>query len=233
MTARYLTLAQVAEATGVGTREVAKWVSRRNPNRFRRTKRQGRYWWRADALIEWLTGRGWQDKADAVAQWCVASAGTEVSRRRKPPARQSRRTAVAPPGGMDIFATRDVIAGMLVDTVAGYRGATALEIASSGKAVRDTADILRKIELDCLDVDQRLRRVIPLDYVERIVGRILAEARTNLQTLRYGMVEDLAAMTDTAAISAYLDDRFAASLRALEASYLAAQVDDYRPEAGA
>lgn len=225
----YLTLRQVSEAVGLSSRQVEKWPAKATPNRFRRTKRQGRYWWRADALIAWLSERGLDDKAARLEAWCVANAGTDVPRQ-KPARRRAPRKTAAPAGSMDIFATRDVIAGMLVDTVAGYRGATALEIASSGKAVRDTADILRKIELDCLDVDQRLRRVIPVDMVEQIVGRILSEARTNLQTLRYSLVEDLAAMTDTAEISAYLDDRFTAALRALEASYLAAEIAAYMPE---
>jgi len=227
---RYLTIDQAAEACGVGSREAAKWVSRKNPDRFKRTRRNGKAWWRADKLIEWLSAKGWDDKASAVAAWCVANAGEPVPARKPRPRRRSVVARAVPEGGMDIFATRDVIAGMLVDTVAGYRGATSLEIAASGKAVRDTADVLRKLEMDCLDVDERLRRVIPIEFVEKIVGRILSEARTNLQTLRHTMAVDLAAMSDVDEIGAFLDDRFTAALRALESSYLTAEVSEYLPK---
>lgn len=225
----YLTTRQVADAVSLSTRQVEKWPAKATPNRFRRTKRQGRFWWRADALIEWLTERGYTERAASLEAWCVANAGAEVPRQ-KPARRKTARKATVPTGGMDIFATRDVIAGMLVDTIDAYRGATSLEIASSGKAVRDTADILRKIELDCIEIDLKLKRLMPVNLVEQIVGRILSEARTNLQTLRYSMVEDLAAMSDTAAIGAYLEDRFTAALRCLEATYLTAQVAEYMPE---
>ena len=228
--ARYLTIEQAAAAAGVSTREAARWVAKATANRFRRTKRQGRYWFRADIFIAWLQERDWPERAAQVEAWCVANAGGELPAPPPKPRRATRRLPAMPPGDMDIFRTRDLIAGMLVDNVAAYRTATAAEIAASSKAVRELADLQRKLEIDCLEVDAKLHRVIPMAAVEKIVGRMLSEARTNLQTLRYAMVDDLAAMTDRDAIAKYLDDRFAASLRSLEESYLAAEVAAYLPE---
>lgn len=248
-----LTADQVARICAVSLRTVKNWVSSSHPSPFPRRKGPKGWLWDAASLVEWLRASGKDAEADRMVGYLGgipekkpaadpvgnAKSVNEFSRREAAAARRLQQTgtaaidpadALGPAADMDIFATRNVIARMLVQAVARYTEASATQVQSESKTVRDTADTLRKLELDGIEVDARLKRLIPMELVEKIVGRILAEARTNLQTLRHSMVQDLAAITDTEEVSAYLDKQFTAALRCLEASYLAAEVSAYMPE---
>ena len=247
-----LTADQVARICAVSLRTVKNWVATSHPRPFPRRKGPKGWLWDAVKLIEWLRIEGKDAEADRMVGFLGGiperklapeasgndKAVGEFAGREAAAARRLKRTGTAaldPADAagdqpMDIFTTRDVIARMLVQAVARYTEASATQVQSESKTVRDTADILRNLEIDGIDVDAKLKRLIPIDLVERIVGRILAEARTNLQTLRYSLVEDLAAMTDAVAIADYLDNRFTAALRCLEASYLSAEIAAYMPE---
>lgn len=222
---RYLTIAEVSQATGITPREVARWVAKANPRRFRgRVRRAGRLYWRADALVEWLNETGRPQHAERVQSYCVATPGQSLPQKPRKPRARAKAPAGAP---ADIFVAKEHVGRLFMEAVSVASGD-----ANATRQAAAMGDLLRKLELDCLEVDERLRRVIPMAAVEKIVGRMLSEARTNLQTLRYSMVDDLAAMTDKAQLARYLDDRFSASLRSLEEGYLAAEVAAYLPEGG-
>lgn len=76
------------------------------------------------------------------------------------------------------------------------KSATAGNVHTEFKNVLAIGDAVRKFELDCLEVDKALGKVIPVATAEKFIGKIMVRVRTDMQGLRTKLKDDLAAMDD-------------------------------------
>jgi len=232
--ARNLTARQVAKICGVTLRTTTRWCSRQNGNKdaFRRRKDGINYVWPAERLCDWLFAHDKQTEANRLQSYLdttpTDSATTTEKTEASVPSAPPPQAFAIPEGEMDIFATRDLIAKMLANGVAEMQKSRGRDLHAHAKTVRETAETLRKLELDALTVDEKLRNVVPISFVTKLVGRILSNARTNIMSLRYSMGPELAVMTSEDQIDAYLSSRFTAALRELESDFLTSAVEDYK-----
>lgn len=149
-----------------------------------------------------------------------------------PPAADSRPAPPAAPSpapqpaSWDIFSVRDNTARMYTQAVRMFVGAPAGEKIAYQKNATAVADMLRKLELDCIEVAKQMRLVILVSDAERLVGRICARVKHDLMNLPHASAADLAAMTDPAAVTRYLDERVTDALRHLADGLKTMETDD-------
>ncbi|NOY81938.1 MAG: helix-turn-helix domain-containing protein [Kiritimatiellaeota bacterium] len=231
----WLTAAEVAKICGVSERTVKNWAGKKTPNRFKRVKRGTRYFWPAAKLVTWLTECGKQDAAARVAGFVAAIPTPKkekpgpiekyvASQEQQSPPSPSAPENVAteaglldPPGGdgFDIFRARDVCARMLVQAVERFRVANGPMAQIESKNVREYIEQLRKLELACVELDERLERVIPVSQARRILGQACAKIRTDMQGIKYRVADDLAAASEPTAVVEILGPAIDDALRHL------------------
>lgn len=142
------------------------------------------------------------------------------------PAPATPTAPAAAPASWDIFAVRDNTARMYTQAVRMFVGAPHGEKIAHQKNANACADLLRKLELDCIEVAKQMRIVILVSDAERLVGRICARVKHDLMNLPHASAADLAAMTDPAQITAYLDERVTDALRHLADGLKTMETDD-------
>jgi len=226
---RELTAKQVAQICGVSERTPPRWCSRRATARpFLRQKRGRHYIWPAERLFDWLVAAGKDSEASRLRGYLdgLGERETVAPAPELPPLDLSADLAG---GEMDIFLARDLIARMLVQGVQRLQSAGGYDVHTISRNVREMAETLRKLEIDALTVDEKLKRVVPVAFVRKLVGRILANARTNLLSLRYSMSQELAVLNTADEVEALLEARFTAALRELEQDFLTSAIEDYEP----
>jgi hypothetical protein len=69
------------------------------------------------------------------------------------------------------------------------------------------------MELACVEIDERLGRVIQVAEAQKQIGHVFARVRSDLQKLPYAVAADVAAMTDADEVRALLAARVEDALR--------------------
>ena len=220
---QYLSEKEAATACGVTSRTFRRWVAA--DKEIPRERDGKRYRYPISALAEWLAQTGRLEEAGLLQGGRQQAKPAKATRRKKQAKQPVER--VEQPGEMDIFAARNLIARMLVGSVEELNECKGRELFAASKTVRETAEALRKLELDCLTVDEKLKNVLPVSFALKLLGRILSNTRTNIMSLRYSMAQDLAAMDSETAIDEYLQARFAGAMRELETSFLSDELRDF------
>lgn len=131
----------------------------------------------------------------------------------------------AQPGSWDIFSVRDNTAQMYTQAVRMFVGAPRGEKIAHAKNANAVADLLRKLELDCIEVAKQMRLVILVSDAEKLIGRICARVKHDLMNLPHACAADLADMSDAGQITAYLESRVTDALRHLSDALKVLEVD--------
>lgn len=128
-------------------------------------------------------------------------------------------TSAADNGGpvqvWDIFGVRDQTARMYTTAVQMFVTAPAGEQIALQKNALAVADLLRKLELDAIEVAKQMRLVILVADAERLIGRICARVKHDLMNLPHSLAADLAEMANPTDIAKLLDARVTDALRHL------------------
>ena len=99
----------------------------------------------------------------------------------------------------DIFEQKEIMADLIKDQrdIIKKSSSSATEKLAATNIMIKVSELARKYELNCLDVDERLKNVILISEVHRLIGSILTKIKTDLRNLPYALAEKIAAVTDS------------------------------------
>jgi len=121
---------------------------------------------------------------------------------------------------MDIFTALEVTAKLYVKaTQRLLASANSPNYFAEARNVRETGEAMRRLQMDCLQVDRELGKVIPFAMAERFVGQMLARVRTDFQGFAFSLADALAGMEDAAEIRDFLKREIENGLRHLTRSF--------------
>jgi len=250
---RWHTAAELARICGVSERTVRNWVSQQNKTPCPRRKRGHRYYFELPHVRDWLAKhdkpeerarlQGYITSLNQPKQKSSPRADIEESIDRFEQARDDAETAAARrrdigelmPAAVsqqsgqssencDIFIVRDTTARLYMEAVAMCITAAEHDKMAAQKNANAAADILRKLETDCITIAEKLKLVMLVSDVKALIGNLLSKVRFDLRSLPHALAADLAAASDQNDIRQMLTVRIDDALRHL--AHALTQLDD-------
>jgi len=114
---------------------------------------------------------------------------------------------------MNLFMVRDVTGKVYKKALNRLASANASNVHSEFKNVTSIADTLRRLEMDCLETDRKLERVIPVSMARRFLGDVVSRVRIDMMAMKERLAEPLAAMDDIEQIREFLGTEVDNALR--------------------
>lgn len=115
----------------------------------------------------------------------------------------------------DIFAIRDTTARMYTEAVKMFTTALPGEKIAHQKNANAAADLMRKLELDCIAVAKEMRLVMLMADLEKLFGAMCSRVKHDLMNLPHAVADDLAALNSADEIAQCLEERITDALRHL------------------
>lgn len=81
------------------------------------------------------------------------------------------------------------------------------------KNSQELGELLRKLEVSCIDVDKHLKNVIEVSVAERFINNILVKVKTDIRALPYSVADRLSEMNDPSIIADFLREKIDDALR--------------------
>lgn len=223
-----LTSARLAKVCGVSARTVRNWLVEKPP--LPSALRGNRRVFDPPKVAQWLHSMGKTRQLERMNAYVaslekpepkpVSAEDAKAEEFAKKTAKAKRQTAADKQAIQKAVAAEKAreqvydIFDMKRETMRQYAEAMSALVASGPldklvhqKNVISIADVARKLELDCLEVAEKMGMVMQVSDVVSAIGEATAKIRQGLLVLRDSAPPDLAAMDDEGQIREYLDGK--------------------------
>jgi len=233
--AKGLSTPQLAKVCGVSTRAVRNWLTEDTP--IPSTRRGRRHVFAPAAVALWLKDRGKNEPLRRMAAFLDeletpqedtrsredAAADAFAEEADKPLVKTPRNPAQADAvGSLDeytLHAVKSATARQYAQGMRDIQTATAIQLPGIQKILIALADLLRKLEIDCISVAREMGHVMLVSDVAQVIGEVLAQTKHELLHSRDSMVADLGTLQGEDQIRDYLDHRHMDLLRHLQTAF--------------
>lgn len=116
-------------------------------------------------------------------------------------------------GGMNIFQVYSYIGKLLLVVKKKMDEDNFAQTAVLVKNSQELGELLRKLEVSCIEVDKHLKNVIEVSIAEKFINNILIKVKTDIRALPYSVADRLAEMNDPSVIADFLREKIDDALR--------------------
>lgn len=194
---------ELSKLCGVSERTVKNWKKDGCPT----IRNGGRYTYEVRHVFEWLIASGVPEKIQAAAK-------LESKLEGKAPAVETPSPSPAPVSrpetkeDIDLYMVKDLLYVLLKaskNRMGMYaQNSDHLRISIESNTFNKLADQFRKLDEACRQLDIDLGKVIKVEDVKKINGRILTNLKNHLRQLPYSMADRLSGMTDAKQIAEFM-----------------------------
>jgi hypothetical protein len=94
-----------------------------------------------------------------------------------------------------IYDSKRLLAKILIEAEDGFKKSSTAEKAAAATVIKTISEIFRKTEVDCIDIDRTLKKLMPVEEAKKYIYNIFNRVRTDLRTLPFALSNELAAAT--------------------------------------
>ncbi len=229
-----LTPSALAEIIGCSERALRTMRNEGLPGR----KRKNRIQYDPLKVKEWLLATGRIDKAQLLEDWLEAevteTVKNELKNRLKAEEKlpESGSKAEVPDinvllagDDVDLFQIKEMIGKEFVESIVRAKKLSGAKKAAETRTMQLLSAEYRHLEMACIDIDEKLGRVCPIEEVIAFIGRMTTQVKTDMRSLPFSLAGRLAAEEDPKKIIEIIKTGVEDALRHLDKKFRAADSD--------